>query len=90
MKKEIGKKIRKIRDGKNLSQKRFAKKIGLSEKTISAYENGRITPPYRVLEKISNTYGITIISFSEDQKQTLETKIKKLEDSVQEVRSLIL
>ncbi len=58
--------IKKLRKHKNLSQHSFGKKVGLSGKTISAYETGRIAPPLKVLERIADTYNVEISSLLDD------------------------
>ena len=55
-----GTQIKRIRQDSGMSQNRFGEKIGISGKTISAYETGRITPPLKVLERITVTYGIDV------------------------------
>lgn len=54
MQSELRKRIRKARVSAGLSQKQLAGELGISEKTISAYEKGRAIPPVPTLEKISN------------------------------------
>ncbi|MBP8961075.1 helix-turn-helix transcriptional regulator [Patescibacteria group bacterium] len=72
MPKNPGKEIKKLREELDLSQQRFAEKVGLSGKTISAYETGKIIPPLRVMEKIANTYNF---DFNEDQKFMTKEKV---------------
>ncbi len=56
MKVEPGKEIKKLREELNLSQERFGKKVGVSGKSISAYETGRVIPPLKIMEKIAKVY----------------------------------
>ena len=49
------KNIKKARLLAEMSQKQLAKKIGISDKTISAYETGRAIPPAPTLTKIVGT-----------------------------------
>ena len=72
MPKNPGKEIKKLREELDLSQQRFAEKVGLSGKTISAYETGKIIPPLRVMEKIAKTYNF---DFNEDQKFMTKEKV---------------
>lgn len=85
----IGNKIKKIRDQRNMSQKRFARKLGISEKTISAYETGRINPPFKVLEKISYEYDVTITAVTKGKKKSIEKTLATLEDCILEIRKLL-
>ncbi len=49
--------IRAIRIKKKISQRSFGKKVGVTDKVISAYENGRNLPPIDVFIKILNVGG---------------------------------
>jgi len=60
---QIGRKIREARISVNLSQEELARKIGVSNKTISAYEIGRAIPPLKVLVKISKVIGLSVEDF---------------------------
>jgi transcriptional regulator with XRE-family HTH domain len=86
---KISDQIKKIRNNRQLSQHRFGKKVGLSGKTISAYETGRVVPPYKVLEKISTTYNYPLISFSDLNKGRLERKIGKIESLIREIKEYV-
>ncbi len=69
-----GEQIKKIRDKKGMSQERFGEKIGVSGKTISAYETGKVIPPIKILEKITAVYGTYIqIPDLKDKETILET-----------------
>ena len=50
---EIGLQIKNLRNRLNISQERFGKRIGLTGKTISAYETGKITPPIEIITSLS-------------------------------------
>lgn len=54
----VGKRLRKLRG--NLSQREYAKKIGLPHKTYQRYEYGEAIPKVQVLEKISKIESVTI------------------------------
>ena len=51
--------IKTLRKKKGLSQVRLARKIGVSDKSISAYETGYNTPTVEILFKIMNVCGYT-------------------------------
>ena len=90
MPKHLGNKIKKIRDSYNLSQDRFAKKIGVSGKSISAYETGRTTPSLRVLEKITEVYKTPIINVNKDIRQELQQKFDILQKELLSLGKIIL
>ena len=59
-KREIGMNIKKARKNKGLKQKELAHLIGFSESSISKYEQGLITIPPGVLEKIAKVLGVPL------------------------------
>jgi transcriptional regulator with XRE-family HTH domain len=76
----LGKKIKDVRLKEKLSQDRFGKRIGISGKSISAYECGRSIPSLKLLEKLDNEYHTTFIS---------ETATDKVSTKLQDIKRLI-
>jgi len=60
---DIANKIRGARLSANLGQKELASKIGVSDKSISAYETGRANPPALTLSKIADATGSSVAKF---------------------------
>ena len=89
MPENIGSKIKEIRDNYNLSQDRFARKIGLSGKTISAYETGRTQPPLKIIEKIVDVYSTPIVSMKEEDKNNLKSKIDLIESELVGLKEIL-
>ena len=56
----IGKFICAKRKEKNLTQEQLAEKLGVSNKTISKWENGKCMPDYAVVELLCEVLDITI------------------------------
>ena len=56
----VGKNIAKFRKEKNLTQEELAKKINVSSKTISSYENNRNLPTIETLLLLSQVLEISI------------------------------
>ncbi len=52
--------LKTLRIKKKLSQKALGKMLGLSDKTISAYENGRNAPDFQTLIKISKIFDVSV------------------------------
>jgi len=85
----ISKKIRVIREKYNISQERFGLKIGVSGKTVSAYETGRCTPTLKILEKISIIYDESFLQLKNTKKVELQEKILRIRDSLREIEDLL-
>lgn len=59
----IGKFIALKRKQKALTQEQLAEKIGVSNKTVSKWENGRCMPDYSVLEALCSELDISVSEF---------------------------
>ena len=56
----IGRFIAMKRKEKNLTQEQLAEKLGISNKTISKWENGKCMPDYSIVKPLCQELGITI------------------------------
>lgn len=56
--KQLGKKIREIREENNLTMKELAEQIGLSEGTLSRYENGIMEPKRTTIKVIAELFSV--------------------------------
>lgn len=56
----IGNFIQKKRREKNLTQEQLAEKLGVSNKTVSKWENGKCLPDYSVIELLCEELGVTV------------------------------
>lgn len=52
--------IKELRTAQKLSQAAFAKTIGVSTASVTAYEAGRVNPSEKVLEKIREVYNVDL------------------------------
>lgn len=52
--------IKELRTAQKLSQTTFAKTIGVSTASITAYETGRVNPSEKVLDKIKEAYNVDL------------------------------
>jgi len=60
-KREIGKRIKKIRIiDLEMNQDEFAKKLGVTQSTVSRYEKGEVIPPADILLKIAKLVNTTV------------------------------
>lgn len=56
----VGKYINLKRKEKNLTQIQLAEKLGISNKTISKWENGKCLPDYSLMENLCGALDITV------------------------------
>ena len=56
----IGNYIAKKRREKNLTQEQLAEKLGVSNKTISKWENGKCMPDYGIIEQLCEELSVTL------------------------------
>lgn len=68
----IGKKIRKFRQKRGMTQHDLAEKIGVTEKQISKIETGIHYPKFENFVKILDSLNISLKEFSEDLEQDKE------------------
>ena len=57
---KIGKFIAELRKEKNLTQQELADKLGVTDRAVSHWENGRRLPDYSLLKDISKELNIAI------------------------------
>ncbi len=57
---KIGNFLTELRKNKNLTQEELGDQIGVTNKTISRWENGNYLPPVEVLQILSKFYNISI------------------------------
>lgn len=87
---DLAQKLKRARVLTGLSQKELGKKLGVSDKTISAYELGRAIPPLPTLQKIAEITEKPLEYFFEEKTEMdkLKTIEKKLDIIVEEIRKL--
>ena len=82
---DYGIKIRELRIRLGLSQDRFGKKIGLTGKTISAYETHKCVPTVKVLEKIADSFDSTFLHLNDKKKTLLEHRLESIKNTLYEL-----
>ena len=82
---ELSKKLKGVREKNFLSQTRFGMKIGVSGKTVSAYENGRSVPSLKVLDNISKVYKVHVIN--NDSK--IDERLRNIQKEFEELKTLL-
>jgi transcriptional regulator with XRE-family HTH domain len=91
---KIGRFLKELRTGKQLTQESLAEKLGVSSKTVSRWETGCNMPDIGMLVELADFYGISITEIingerkSENMNEEVrETAVKMAEYSKHEVRN---
>lgn len=87
---EVANKIRETRQKRNLSQRRFGVKIGVSGKTVSAYEKGRCTPSLKILDSISQVYDVTFLHLKKGKKSQLKERLINIKKTIEDIENTFL
>lgn len=87
----FARRLREARKKAHISQLELGEKVGVSDKSISAYEQGRAEPPFQKLKKIAELTNQSITFFTEQNTSTsdLEAKVAVLEKELAEVKELL-
>ena len=80
--KKIGKFIQERRKLKELTQVELADKLGVSNRTISSWENGNSLPDYSMFQDLCKELDISINELLSGEKLTEENYQKKLEENI--------
>ena len=59
---KIGSLLKKIRKENNLTQEKFAEKLGVTPQAVSKWENGKNIPDISILKEIKKLYNIDLDS----------------------------
>lgn len=88
---ELARRIRNARRDARLSQTDLGTHIGVSDKSISAYEQGRSTPPFAKLKKIAEHTNHPLSYFTEENTDnaTIAAKLLSIERELIEVKKLL-
>lgn len=89
---QLAYRIKKARQDANLSQKTLAKHLGVSDKAISAYEQGRSTPPVNKLKKIAKETSRPLSYFTEEEVSSppaILHKLRTVEKQLEEIKKLL-
>ena len=65
---KTGKFLKELRKEKGLTQEELGEKVGVTNKTVSRWENGYYMPPVECLELLSDIYGVSINEMISGQK----------------------
>ena len=76
----IGSYIARKRREKNLTQEQLAERLGLSNKTVSKWENGKCMPDYSVIEALCQALSITLSELM-DGEDAAEDSVRIYDDA---------
>lgn len=79
---KIGKFIANVRKEKNLTQSELAFKLGVTDRSISNWENGKCMPDLSLFKPLCEELGITINELLSGEKLTHEEYQEKLEQNI--------
>ncbi len=87
---KIGLKIKSARKLNKITQEDLAQAIGVSDKSISAYESQRVTPSLAVLKKIADKTNQNLSFFLEDSvEESIIARLRVVEAELKEIKKLI-
>lgn len=88
---ELATRIRMARNTSRLSQHALGAKIGVSDKSISAYEQGRSEPPLGNLKRIAQATQHPLTYFTEEatDESEIAAKLQSIERELAEVKRLL-
>lgn len=79
---KIGKFIQKLRKENNLTQLELANKLGITDRAVSKWENGRGLPDLSLLKPLCDELGITLNEFMAGEKIQKEKAEEKFEENI--------
>ena len=74
---KIGEFLKELRKEQGLTQAQFGEKIGVTNKTVSRWENGNYLPSVDMLKILSDEFGVTINEILNGERAANETEFKK-------------
>jgi transcriptional regulator with XRE-family HTH domain len=89
---EVGKRLRKLREGVKLSQTKFAKMLGMTQVSINRYENGAATPSVKTFLWYADYFDVSldyIFGRTDDPQGKLYEFKPKIGGSNEELRQFI-
>lgn len=79
---KIGRFLAELRKDKNLTQEELGEKIGVTNKTVSRWENGNYLPPVEILQILSKLYDVSINEILSGERLDTDTYKEKAEENI--------
>lgn len=84
---KIGQFLAELRKEKELTQEQLGEKLGVTNKTVSRWENGNYLPPVEMLQAMSEFYGLSINEILSAQRLNPDEYRQKAEENLKAVVS---
>ena len=81
----IGKFIAKCRKEKNMTQQELADKLGVTDRAVSHWENGRRLPDYSLVKELCEILSISINELFSGEKISNDDYKEKAEDNIEKL-----
>ena len=78
----IGKFLAQLRRERGLTQEQLGLQLGVTNKTVSRWENGNYMPPVEMLQSLSQLYDVTINELLSGQRLSEAAYQKKAEENI--------
>lgn len=87
----LAQRIRQAREEAHLSQEELGSAVGVSDKSISAYEKGRAAPPFDKLKKIATATNYPLNYFGDENvdQAIIAAKLESIEKQFEEVKKIL-
>lgn len=82
---KIGKFIAKCRKEKNMTQQELADKLGVTDRAVSHWENGRRLPDYSLVKELCEILSISINELFSGEKISNDDYKEKAEDNIEKL-----
>lgn len=79
---KIGSFLAELRKDKNLTQEELGEQLGVTNKTVSRWENGNYLPPVEILQMLSKLYDVSINELLSGERLSDEHYKEKAEDNI--------
>ena len=79
---ESGKRIKEMRKRSGMTQAELAEKLGITDRAVSKWENGRGMPELSLLKPLSEELGVTINEILSGERIQSERYLDKLEENM--------
>lgn len=86
-------KVKRARKDSRMSQKELGEALGISDKAISSYEQGRAAPPLKTIQKLAKITKKPVIYFTGSEENEAEYSVASIlmnvERELKEIKDLL-